>query len=102
MATTGYTIDGILKSPGYSDPMTAARQQARMILLGRLARYQAEIHRLENKWDTTLAAMRQKYEQKDTEDFAVDDDYVQWQWYADAAAEIESQLDVLTAAKMNH
>lgn len=95
---TSYTVDSILKSLGYADPLAAARQQARMILLGRLARYQAEIQRLENKWGISLAEMRQKYEQEGIEDFSADDDYIQWQWHADAVSAIKSQLDVLTNA----
>ena len=44
-----YTVDSILKSLGYTDPVVAARQQARMILLGRLARYQAAVQALQSK-----------------------------------------------------
>ncbi len=94
---TTYTVDSILKSLGYVDPMMAARQQARMILLGKKARYQAEIQKLASKWNLSLAQMRQKYEEEGVEDFAADDDYTQWQWYADAVAAIDTQLEVLTA-----
>lgn len=97
-ATTGYTVDSILKSLGYTDPLMAARQQARMILLGKKARYQAEIQQLESKWGITLAEIRQTYAQEGQENFAADDDYLQWQWYADAIATIDSQLAVLIAA----
>lgn len=92
---TTYTVDSILKSLGYVDPMLAARQQARMILLGKKARYQAEIQKLANKWGLSLEQMQQKYEQEGVEDFAADDDYTQWQWYADAVHVIDSQLEVL-------
>lgn len=95
--STHYSVDSILKSLGYVDPMMAARQQARMILLGRHARYQAKIQQLESKWGLTLAQMRQKYQQEGVEDFAADDDYIQWQWYADAVAAIDLQLQVLAA-----
>jgi hypothetical protein len=95
--SASYTVDNILKSLGYTDPMMAARQQARMILLGKQARYQAEIQKLESKWGVSLNQMRQKYEQVGVEDFAADDDYGQWQWYADAVAAIDSQLEVLVA-----
>ncbi|MCP4418292.1 MAG: hypothetical protein GY805_16850 [Chloroflexi bacterium] len=94
---TTYTVETILKSLGYVDPMMAARQQARMILLGKQARYQAEIQKLESKWDLSLNQMRQKNEQVGEEDFAADDDYIQWQWYTDAVAAIDSQLEVLQA-----
>jgi hypothetical protein len=95
---TIYTVDSILKSLGYVDPMMAARQQARMILLGKKARYQAEIQKLASKWNLSLAQMRQKYEEEGVEDFAADDDYTQWQWCADAVDAIDSQLEVLAAS----
>lgn len=96
-ASTHYTVDSILKSLGYVDPMMAARQQARMILLGKKARYQAEIQQLESKWGLSLTQMQQKYQQVGVEDFAADDDYIQWQWYAKAITVIDEQLEVLAA-----
>ncbi len=90
-----YTVDSILKSLGYTDPVVAARQQARMILLGRLARYQAAVQALQSKWGISLAQMRARYETVGSEDFAADDDYMQWQWYEDSITAIESQLEVL-------
>jgi hypothetical protein len=96
-ASTHYTVDSILKSLGYVDPMMAARQQARMILLGKKARYQAEIQQLESRWGLSLSQMLKKYQQKGEEDFTTDDDYIQWQWYTDAVTAIDSQLEVLAA-----
>jgi hypothetical protein len=90
-----YTAESILESLGYPDPMTAARQQARMILLGRLAHYQTAVRQLEKKWGVALEQMRQKYEQEGKEDFETDDDYLQWQWCADAIQTIQAQLDAL-------
>ena len=92
-----YTVDSILKSLGYTDPIVAARQQARMILLGRLARYQAAVQALQSKWGVSLTQMRAKYEAVGTEDFAADDDFMQWQWYEDSIMAIKSQLEVLKA-----
>ncbi len=92
-----YTVDTILQSLGYPDVMAAARQQARMILLGRLARYQAAIKELESKRTFSLTQMQVQYEQEGWEDYEVDDDYVTWQWYADAVAVIESQLEILAS-----
>ena len=89
------TIGDILKSLGYADPMLAARQQARMILLGRLARYQAAIQQMESKWGVSLIEMSRRYEQETAENFAIDDDYLEWKWFADAAAVVESQLAAL-------
>ncbi len=90
-----YTTKGILASLGYNDPWKAARQQARMILLGRLARYQAEIKQLEKRWDCTLGDLRARYETQGSEEFTADDDYLRWQWYADAVEAISAQLQVL-------
>jgi hypothetical protein len=91
-----YTTESILASLGYPDPLAAARQQARMILLGRLARYQAAIRQLEVKWGCTLEELRTRYTAHGSEDFAADDDYLQWQWYADAVEAVNAQLAVIS------
>jgi len=50
---------------------------------------------MENKWGCTLEEMRQRYLARGSEDFDTDDDYVRWQWYADAIETIDAQLAVL-------
>ncbi len=87
-----YTTESILATLGYPNPLTAARQHARMILLGRLARYQAAIRELEAKWDCTLEDLRARYTAHGSEDFEADDDYLQWQWYADAVETVSAKL----------
>ena len=94
-STRFHTVQGILASLGYPDPMTAARQQARMILLGRKSRYQALICRFEAKWGYTLEQLRARYMARGIEDASADDDYLDWQWYADAVATIDDQLAIL-------
>ena len=86
----------IIRSLGYDDPMDAARQQARMILLGRRARYEAEIKKLEGKWQSSLDEMRSRYQAVGDENFELDDDFLTWQWYEDAIERIDSQLAVLS------
>lgn len=95
---TFYTTETILASLGYPDPLVAARQHARMILLGRQARYQAVMRQMEAKWGCGLADLRARYLAHAQEDFAADDDYLQWQWYADAAQAVESQLATLAGS----
>ena len=92
-----YTIEDILATLGYPDPLAAARQQARMILLGRLARYQAAIQQLEVRWGCTLKEARAYYTAQGSEDFAADDDYLQWQWYADAIETVNAKLAAVSA-----
>jgi hypothetical protein len=50
------------------------RQHARMILLGRQARDQAAMHRLETRWGCTLGELRARYLACGNEDFLADDD----------------------------
>ncbi len=92
-----YTTESILAGLGYSNPLTAARQQARMILLGRLARYQAAIRQIENLRGANLAELRSQYMAENREDFATDDAYLDWQWYHDAIETVEAQLAVISA-----
>jgi len=93
---TSSTIEGILATLGYPDPLAAARQQARMILLGRLARYQAAIQQLKARRGCTLEELCARYTAQGSEDSAVDDDYLQWQWYADAIEMVNAQLAVIS------
>ncbi len=93
--TITYTPESILSSLGYADPLDAARQQARMILLGRLARYEAHIRALEAQWECTLADMNVRYTAPGQEKAAADDAYLDWQWYADAKATVQKQLAAL-------
>jgi len=96
ISVKSYTTESILATLGYSDPLVAARQHARMILLGRLARYQAVIRQLGVKWGCTLEDLRARYIAQGSEDFEADDDYLQWQWYADAMEAINAQLAVIS------
>jgi hypothetical protein len=96
ISVKSYTTESILASLGYPDPLVAARQHARMILLGRLARYQAAIRELEAKWGCTLEDLHSRYTTQGSEDFEADDDYLQWQWYADAIETINAQLAVIS------
>lgn len=97
-STKSYTAESILTALGYPDPLVAARQQARMILLGRLARYQAAVRQLENRWGCSLAELHARYMAQDQEDFAADDDYLEWQWYNDAIEIVKAQLAVISGA----
>lgn len=92
---TNYTTEAILATLGYSDPLAAARQQARMILLGRLTRFQAGVQQLERTWGCSLETMRARYEQPGQEDSDADDAYLEWQWYADVVETIQAQLAAL-------
>ena len=96
ISVKSYTTESILASLGYPDPLVAARQHARMILLGRLARYQAAIQQLEAKWGCTLEELHARYTAQGSEDFEADDDYLQWQWYADAVETVNAQLIALS------
>ena len=41
--------------------------------------------------------MRVRYNMENQEDFATDDDYLDWQWYIDAAQTVQGQLSALAA-----
>lgn len=69
-----------------------------MILLGRLARYQAAIHQIEQRRGESLAELRVRYTTEDHEDFAADDAYLDWKWYYDAIETVEAQLAVISAS----
>jgi hypothetical protein len=71
-----------------------------VILLGRLARYQASLQQIQTKWGCTLDELRARYTALGSEDYTADDDddYLEWQWYADATDTINAQLTALSEA----
>jgi len=91
-----YTTESILASLGFSDPLDAARQQARIILLGRLARYEAIFHQFQQKKGCTLEELRQRYLKKGNKNREDDDDYLEWQWYSEASEAVKNQLAALS------
>lgn len=102
MQTHTYTTEEVLKSLGYSDPLVAARQQARMILLGRLSRYETAVQQLKTEWDCSLDELKTRYQTEGNEDSAADDAYIEWQWYAEAIETIKAQLDALDEYRQSH
>ena len=93
-----YTTESVLATLGYPDALEVDRQHARMILLKRLARYQAGIRELEVKWGCTLEDLRMRPagQGSEEEEAEVDDDYRQWQWYADAIETVNAQLAAIS------
>jgi hypothetical protein len=91
-----YTLESVLVTLGYHDPLAAARQQARMMLLGRQARYQAAIQQFEARWGCSLDELRARYTAQGREDFESDDDYLDWQWHVDASETVEAQLAAIS------
>lgn len=87
-----YTTENVLTSLGYKDALTAARQQARMLLLGRKAHYEASIQQIEARWECPMEELRHQYEVIESEHFEADDDYLQWRWYQDALETVKDQL----------
>ena len=66
-----------------------------MILLGRLAHYEAVVGQIEARQGCTLLELRTRYSTQGSEVFAADDDYFEWQWHADAIETVRAQLAAL-------
>ena len=90
------TVQDVLTSLGFADPLVAARQQAQMILLGRLASYEAEVRQMEQKWGVPFEEIERRYNKVGYENPEVDDDYLTWRWFAEAAESVRSKLLVVT------
>ena len=90
------TMESVLSSLGYTDPMDAARQQARMLLLGRLSRYEVIIQQIESRQEKDFEDLHRSYEAQGSENWVADDDYLTWQWYRDAIESVKAQLATLS------
>ncbi len=77
-------------------PTTRIQRELRRIPPYDRARYQAAIQQLETRRGCTLEELRARYTAQGSEDFAADDDYLQWQWYADAVETVKAQLAAIS------
>lgn len=95
-ASLATSTEEILSQLGYPDVLSAARQHARLLLLGRLAHYEAATQQLEAKWGSNLQALADRYAAEGVEQAEIDDDYLEWRWYDEALKRIRAQLDAIS------
>jgi hypothetical protein len=84
-ATLKATIDEILKEAGISSEVEALKNQAWMITLAKIEKYQAEINQYQKKYNINFEGFKkQLLNRRNEEDFEQEDDYLDWRFAQEA------------------
>ncbi len=79
------TIDEILKEVGISSEVEALKNQAWMITLARIEKYQAESRQYQRKYQCNFEEFKkQLLNQKNEENFEMEEDYLDWRFAEEA------------------
>lgn len=75
------TIRFVAVNAGMKDEADFLRQSAYWVILGKLAKYESEIHSFEAKYACTFEEFENRLRRQDeTEDFEAEDDYLDWKY----------------------
>lgn len=75
------TIRFVALNAGMKDETDFLRQSAYWVILGKLAKYEAEIHGFESKYACTFEEFESRLQRQDeAEDFEAEDDYLDWKY----------------------
>ena len=75
------TIRAVALDAGTKDEIDFLRQSAYWVILGKLAKYEAEMRQFESKYACTFEEFENRlHSQDDTEDFEAEDDYLDWRY----------------------
>ena len=93
------TILDILKEAGISSEMEALKNQAWMISLAKIQKYQNEINQFQKKHQTDFEEFENKLSnQKNSENFETEDDYLDWKFAWEALKIWKARKDILEHA----
>ncbi len=74
-------IQSILNDGGIQSESEALKNQAWVITLSKISKYEAEIRKYKNKYKTPFTEFEKKLnKQKNEENFEIEDDYLDWKF----------------------
>jgi UDP-glucose 6-dehydrogenase len=84
---------------GMKDEVDFLRQSAYWIILGKLAKYEAEIHGFESKYACTFEEFESRlHRQDEAEDFEAEDDYLDWKYAHELYHQWQARKEILEHA----
>ncbi|MFQ5770668.1 MAG: hypothetical protein ACE5HX_09035 [bacterium] len=93
------TIQNILHDAGLASEDQALKNQARMIALSRVNKYESEISNFQNKYEIVFAEFeKQLKKQKNEESFECEDDYLDWKFAVEALKVWKERIKILNHA----
>jgi hypothetical protein len=93
------TSEAILSQFGYKDLKSFVKRHASLLLLARIEKYESEVKQFEERYRTNFEALRNKIEQVEGhEDFAMEDDLLDWRFAVEALDRLRKQKQELEDA----
>jgi hypothetical protein len=93
------TIDQILKEAGISSEVEALKNQVWMITLAKIEKYQAEAQKYQKKYQCKFEEFKkQLLNQKNEENFAMEDDYLDWKFAEEALKIWKERKEIISNA----
>ncbi|MFQ5707717.1 MAG: hypothetical protein ACE5HO_09730 [bacterium] len=90
------TIRQIFKDAGISSEYEALVDRALLITLGKITKYKTEIDQFQKKYQTTFEDFEKRLlNQKNDENFEVEDDFLDWRFAEEALRIWEKRRDIL-------
>jgi hypothetical protein len=91
-------VSPILREAGFSDEKEALKEQALMLLMGKVSRYQAECAFFEEKYGMSFEEFASRVQVTGEENFEEDDDFLDWRFARESLADLRHRLQELKHA----
>lgn len=92
-------IRSVALDAGMKDEMDFLRQSAYWTVLGKVAKYRAEIRFFESKYNCTFEEFENRlHSQNEEEDFEAEDDYLDWKYTTELYQKWQMRKEVLKHA----
>lgn len=88
-------LSDILINLGFSSIEKAASQHAKLILMSKISKYQAEVNFYKNKYKTDFQSFLKQVNESTVEDIEKDDDLLDWEFAVTALENLRRDLEIL-------
>lgn len=93
------TIRFVALDAGLKDEVDFLRQSAYWVVLGKLAKYEAEIRLFESKYSCTFEEFENRlHSQDEAEDFEAEEDYLDWKYAHELHRQWQVRKEILERA----
>lgn len=92
-------IEGIVTQLGFKDLKSFIKNQALLMLMAKIEKFEAEKKYFESKYHQPFSEFKGEMEKSDaTENFAKEDDYLDWRFATEAIDKLKKQKQELECA----
>lgn len=91
-------VTPVLREMGFADAKEFLKDQALLLLMGKISRYKTECAYFENKYSMSFENFAKKLENAKEEDFAQEEDFLDWRFAREALVELDQRKREIESA----